>query len=190
MFDGERVCGVSFANDNSIGYSYSGMVLFADLLYYCFHFDKDNPRIQLKERFVGSPQTPLHGMFIFATFTLFIYSSPFVTAYSMYTSLKHCIRCSSEIQSVLSSMRIASVFHPNKHAELPYFIMMLYRCSIFPTSCLQCYTALSIKHSSLSNSIVRERFMNRIVKILVWQPSVAVYSYLDKVRGNHVCKRL
>lgn len=124
-------------NDNSMGYSYSGMVLFADLLYYCFHFDKDNPRIQLKERFVGSPQTPLHGMFIFATFTLFIYSSPFVTAYSMYTSLKHYIRCSSEIQSVLSSMRIASVFHPNKHAELPYFIMMQRRCSIFPIQRLQ-----------------------------------------------------
>lgn len=119
-------------SEYSLEFSHAEMVLFASLLYYCFHFDTDNQRIQLKERFVGIPQTPLHGMFIFATFIPFVYSSLFFTAYNMYTSLKHCIRCSSEIQSVLSSMRIASVFHPNKHAELPYFIMMLYRCSIFP----------------------------------------------------------
>ena len=137
LFDGERVCGVSFANDNSIGYSHAEMVLFASDYVECFHFDKDNPRIQLKERFVGIPQTPLHDMFIFATCIPFVYSSLFFTAYGMFTSLKHCIRCSSEIQSVLSSMRIASVFHPNKHAALPYFIMMLYRCSIFPIQRLQ-----------------------------------------------------
>ena len=100
LFDGERVCGVSFANDNSIGYSHAEMVLFASDYVECFHFDKDEQLIQLKERFVGIPQTPLHDMFIFATFIPFVYSFPFVTAYSMFTSLKHSIRCSSEIQSV------------------------------------------------------------------------------------------
>ena len=87
-------------NDNSIGYSHAEMVLFASDYVECFHFDEDNQRIQLKARFVGIPQTPLHGMFIIATFIPFVYSFPFVTAHSMFTSLKHSIRCSSEIQSV------------------------------------------------------------------------------------------
>ena len=36
-------------NDNSMGYSHAEMVLFASDYVECFHFDKDNPRIQLKE---------------------------------------------------------------------------------------------------------------------------------------------
>lgn len=83
-----------------MGDFHSGMVVLAGGYVKCFHFDEDNPRIQLKERFVGIPQTPLHDMSIFATFTPFVYSSPFVANYSVYTSLKHCIRCFSEIQSV------------------------------------------------------------------------------------------